>query len=140
MSTGHRQVQIPMPAGSLSDLRQWACAWLRANHNEADSDDVVLVLTEMVTNSVRHGSAPVTVDLVESAQALMLGVSDGSSDRPVRPTARTAAEGGRGLSIVDTLTSRWGVWLNPGGGKTVWCEFPTPRSPTGQHGQGASRR
>jgi anti-sigma regulatory factor (Ser/Thr protein kinase) len=103
---------------------------MKANRNEADPDDVALVLTEMVTNSVRHGSAPVTVDLVEDVHALMLGVSDGSSDKPTRPTARTAEEGGRGLTILDALTSRWGVWLNPGGGKTVWCEFPTPRPAT----------
>ena len=83
-------------------------------------------MTEMVTNSVRHGSAPVTVDLVETAPTLMLCVSDGSRDKPLRSTDQTGDEGGRGLSIFDALTSRWGVWLNPGGGKTVWCEFATP--------------
>jgi anti-sigma regulatory factor (Ser/Thr protein kinase) len=90
---------------------------------------VVLVLTEMVTNSVRHGSAPVTVDLVETAPTLMVCVSDGSSSTPLRPTARAGDEGGRGLTILDELTSRWGVWPNPGGGKTVWCEFVSDMRP-----------
>jgi anti-sigma regulatory factor (Ser/Thr protein kinase) len=97
------------------------------HQSEADSDAVVLVLTEMVTNSVRHGCAPVTVDLVEAEEALMLGVSDGSSDKPIRFTAGTLDDGGRGLILLDALTSRWGVWLNPGGGKTVWGEFPAVR-------------
>lgn len=112
-----------MLPGSLSDLRRWACAWMRENHSAADADSVVLVLTEMVTNSVRHGAAPVSVDLVQRGHALMVGVSDGSSDAPTRRTARTPDEGGRGLAILDALASRWGVWLNPGGGKTVWCEL-----------------
>jgi anti-sigma regulatory factor (Ser/Thr protein kinase) len=93
------------------------------NPGGADADSVVLVLTELVTNAVRHGSAPVTVDLVETAPSLMLCVSDGSGDKPLRPTANTGDEGGRGLPIFDALTRRWGVWQNPGGGKTVWCEF-----------------
>jgi two-component sensor histidine kinase len=99
---------------------------MKSSRNEADPDAVALVMTEMVTNSLRHGCPPVTVDLVGTVNMLVLCVSDGSGDKPLRPTARTGDEGGRGLTIFDALTSRWGVWLNPGGGKTVWCEFPSP--------------
>ena len=129
MVTERRQVQIPMQPECLSDLRQWARSWIRDNRTGADSDSVVLVMTEMVTNSVRHGSAPVTVDLVETVPTVIVCVSDGSSNKPLRPTARTVDEGGRGLTIFDALSNRWGVWLNPGGGKTVWCEFTSDFEP-----------
>ena len=86
---------------------------VKQNGNRADSDSVMLVLTEMVTNSFRHGSAPVTVDLVEDVHMLMLCVSDGSSEKPLRPTARTGDEGGRGLTIFDALTIRWGSLAQP---------------------------
>ena len=139
MSTGRRQIQMPLPPGSLSSLRQWARSWMEQHPSDAESDSVILVMTEMVTNSVRHGCEPVTVDLVETLPTLMLCVSDGSSDKPLRPTARTGDEGGRGLTIYDALTGRWGVWLNPGGGKTVWCEFPGPGSAATPHVRQAPR-
>jgi hypothetical protein len=134
MATGRRQVQV-LSADCLSELRHWARSWIAANGRDADPDSVILVMTEMVTNSIRHGSEPVIVDLVETVPTLTVRVSDGSSKKPLQPGARTGDEGGRGLRIIDALTSRWGVWLNPGGGKTVWCEFAGPDAASRPPGQ-----
>ena len=54
MSTGRRQVQFPLPAGSLSELRVWASAWVTKHDSAVDCDAVALVMTEMVTNSALH--------------------------------------------------------------------------------------
>jgi anti-sigma regulatory factor (Ser/Thr protein kinase) len=123
MSTGLQQVPVPLPVGCLSELRLWARAWLEQHPTGSDPDSVVLAMTEMVTNSVRYGAAPIQVELVGDAHLLLLRVSDGSSTLPGRSDQGAGAEGGRGLALIDAVTTRWGVWSRPDGGKTVWCEF-----------------
>jgi anti-sigma regulatory factor (Ser/Thr protein kinase) len=112
-----------LPAGCLSELRLWARTWLEQHPTGSDPDSVVLAMTEMVTNSVRHGTAPIQVELVGDSHLLLLRVSDGSSALPGPSDRGIGAEGGRGLAMIDAVTTRWGVWPRPGGGKTVWCEF-----------------
>ena len=123
MSTALQQVPVPLQPGCLSELRRWARAWLEQNPTDSDPDSVVLAMTEMVTNSVRYGAAPIQVELVGDSHLLLLRVSDGSSALPGRSDRGIGAEGGRGLAVIDAVTTRWGVWPRPGGGKTVWCEF-----------------
>jgi anti-sigma regulatory factor (Ser/Thr protein kinase) len=112
-----------MRPGGLRDLRSWARAWLAQHRAEVDPDVVALVMTEMVTNSVRHGTAPVDVELVDNAGHLLLTVTDGSTDPPQRLAPSPGSEAGRGTVILDALTASWGFRLEPHGGKTVWCEF-----------------
>ena len=88
-----------------------------------DPDCVVLSLNELVTNSIRHGTGAVDIELAEGSRHLLLVVSDGSDDLPRQPRAPITAEGGRGMVVVDQLTTRWGVHRLPDGGKAVWCEF-----------------
>ncbi len=81
-----------------------------------------LLVSELVTNAVVHARSDVTVVLSLTVHALRIEVSD---DDPTCPQARDAhdsATGGRGLRIVDTVASRWGV-LRHDGGKTVWFEL-----------------
>jgi len=85
-----------------------------------------LVATELVTNAIRYGNAPVRLRLIRDA-ALICEVSDASSTAPHLRRARTFDEGGRGLLIVAQLTRRWGSRQTPTG-KTIWAEIPmTPQ-------------
>ena len=60
----------------------------------AEADDVLLTMTEVVTNSVRHGEPPIHVELLDAARSLRMSISDASDERPVRVAAgRTAREG-----------------------------------------------
>ena len=133
MSVGHREVAIPLARGSLSDLRRWARAWLDDHPTGVDSDDVLLAMTETVTNAVRHGSPPVSVELMDDPPHLRVEVTDGSDVLPRVLRQERDREGGRGLELLEVLTERWGVSRITGSGKTVWCMFqalPGPASPS----------
>ena len=100
-----------------------------SRHTRVDAGDVVLALTELVGNSVQHGSTPVEVELATTGEKLLLRVSDSSEDLPRQREHHDLAafEGGRGVLLVERLSARWGVRLNQGGGNTIWCEFaPQP--------------
>lgn len=87
---------------------------------DEQADDLVLVVSEMVTNAVRHGSPPVQLEVVADAEAVVVAVVDGSARRPEPRIAEDDAEGGRGMTLVDLLSSEHGVDPNPPG-KTVWA-------------------
>lgn len=115
---------MPPASGALAELRRWARSWLEQHPTRGvDPDNVVLSMTELVTNSIKHGAGPVHVELTEDTDNLVLIVSDTSEEMPLRPEASLDVETGRGILILDSLATRWGVQPEPGGGKTVWCEF-----------------
>jgi hypothetical protein len=60
---------------------------------------------------------------VDKAGSIYMAVSDGSSQTPRIQHPDGDAEGGRGLQIVQQLSTRWGFTRDPGGGKTVWLEL-----------------
>ena len=89
-------------------------------------DDVELVVSELVSNAVQHGVAPIVVTLSYENSALMVSVADTGGPpyafeaRPDHPTASH----GRGLAIVATIAIAWGIRaLVPGPGKDVWCRL-----------------
>ena len=111
-------------------LRQLLSSWGRAELCQ----DAGVVVSELVTNSVaasagrRPSSAPVLVWLGSDGHCLLLSVADASPLPPVRLSLRPDAEGGRGLALVEALTSRWG-WYPAGVAglrKFVWAEWRLP--------------
>ena len=90
--------------------------------------DLALVVTELVANAVRHAGTDITVRLSRLGDGVRVEVADGST-RPLRPRLVTLAdEGGRGLLLVDALSTRYGVEAERAG-KLVWAELqPEPSS------------
>ena len=89
-------------------------------------DDVELVVTELVTNTVLHAPGPVEVLVSRlAAYGLRLEVHDTGPSLPVRRAAASNGTTGRGLNLVQHLTTAWGVQPRPDGrgGKAVWCLF-----------------
>jgi anti-sigma regulatory factor (Ser/Thr protein kinase) len=92
---------------------------------ECPVDDVLLAASEVTTNAVVHGEGPMAVRVWPNADVVRFEVTDNGRAVPcanLDPTQE--AENGRGLLIVDVLTSRWGVApADPGPGKTLWFEI-----------------
>ncbi|MFJ8112937.1 SpoIIE family protein phosphatase [Streptomyces sp. NPDC096132] len=80
-----------------------------------------LIVSELVTNAIRHAEPPVQLRLILD-RVLICEVSDASSTAPHMRRARTYDEGGRGLLLVAQLTERWGTRPGTKGGKTIWAE------------------
>jgi anti-sigma regulatory factor (Ser/Thr protein kinase) len=90
-------------------------------------EDVLLLVTELVTNSVRHaGVGPeeaIQVEVVCWPQRVRVEVVDpGTELTPVRPRLSTDTAGGWGLVLVDRIAARWGVGRGPAFTR-VWFEL-----------------
>lgn len=95
-------------------------------------DDLVptaeLLVSELVSNALRHASGPLRLTL-ERVSGLRCLVSDGTTDLPRPVDAGPEDECGRGLTLVDMLAARWGCEGGPEG-KSVWFELSgDPRAP-----------
>lgn len=93
-------------------LRQWGL--------EETGFTTELVVSELVTNAIRYGCAPIELRLIRD-RTLICEVFDGSGTAPHLRRARVFDEGGRGLMLVAQLTQRWGARQTPRG-KVIWCE------------------
>ncbi|WP_256103787.1 SpoIIE family protein phosphatase [Streptomyces sp. ODS05-4] len=91
----------------------------------------VLATSELVANSLQHGTPPMRLRLRRTDRRLIIEVTDGDDHLPRRRRAETEDEAGRGISIIATIASSWGSRRTPGGGKAVWCEFALPDRPAG---------
>ena len=89
--------------------------------------DVVLLISELVTNSVRHAgldaSQPLQLSLQAEGEVVRIAVRDpGPGFRPPKAPTIRAHVGGWGLVLVDQLAEKWGV-EHDGEANVVWCEL-----------------
>jgi Histidine kinase-like ATPase domain len=103
-------------------LREWGAADLLV--------DATVVISELVTNAVRYGSGASTANggielvLLRLGDHLVCVVTDPNPRPPVLVDADSVAETGRGLCVVEALTTRWG-WTPLGRDrKAVWAALP----------------
>ncbi|MEU0839607.1 SpoIIE family protein phosphatase [Streptomyces sp. NPDC005962] len=83
-----------------------------------------LLVSELVTNAIRYGAAPIRLRLIRDRK-LICEVSDASSTTPHLRRSRVYDEGGRGLVLVAQLSHNWGTRQTTAG-KTIWCEQRLP--------------
>lgn len=108
--------------------RAFASGVLTSWRFPADLHDLgVLATSELVANSLQHGTPPMRLRLRRTDRRLIIEVTDGDDHLPRRRRAEPADESGRGIAIVATIASNWGSRRTPGGGKAVWCEFLLPK-------------
>src|ERR671927_279538 len=96
-------------------------------HLGAVFGDVVLLISELVTNSVRHAgldaSQPLQLSVVVEGESVRIAVRDpGPGFRPPKAPEDPAHVGGWGLVLVDQLSERWGVDRQEDA-TVVWCEL-----------------
>ncbi len=125
MCDATERVELLLPTSPTSPSA--ARAFVRASgcplHDLEVLDDALLIVSELVTNSVKYGGAPILLTIECDEHSLNIRVRDGSTDQPVPRVASDQDEGGRGLSLVEMLSDDWGV--EPvtdeyGDGKAVW--------------------
>jgi len=85
------------------------------------SDVAQLLTDELVANVVRHVGAPMQVRAMWRRSCIRVEVDDPSVQRPVRRDPDPSEDHGRGILLVESLASAWGVELRRDG-KTVWFE------------------
>jgi anti-sigma regulatory factor (Ser/Thr protein kinase) len=126
MDGARATVRFEPDTSVVGEARRWLVAFLR-RFPVAPScgDDAVLVLSELVTNALRHGRGAVGVAAAINQRGLLyVEVSDAGDELPVKLDPDPMRVGGVGLQIVDRLSVDWGVTPFPGG-KTVWARLPT---------------
>lgn len=117
---GRRVVPIEHSArGPGQARRAVAECFARLGLADEQGEDLLLVVSEMVTNAVRHGAPPVELEVVADEDTVRIAVTDSSPTAPQARVADPDAEGGRGMALVDVLCTEHGVRPQPPG-KEVW--------------------
>lgn len=101
-------------------LDSWGCV-------DPAREDLLLVVSELVTNAVLHGAEPIVVTVVRAPDRVRVEVTDAAPDSsPYSSRVTKDSTAGRGLSVVTRLAAAWGWRSDPGSGrsKTVWAELP----------------
>ncbi|GHD95879.1 ATP-binding protein [Streptomyces naganishii] len=138
-SSGGRQVRrlsfdgesgvVPL-ARDFTRQALYAWGWLPAAtaDRRAAAEDVLLVVSELVTNACLHAEGPEQLEITCDRKVIRLEVSDRGTGQPApRTPHRAGRPGGHGMFIVQRLCLDWGVVRTPGvAGKKVWAELGAP--------------
>ncbi|MDT3397386.1 ATP-binding protein [Streptomyces sp. B1866] len=123
------ELSLPEDGGSTARARDFTREILAGSAYQGRHDDVVLVVSELVSNALRHGHGAPVLRLLGTAGRIRVEVAD---DSPVPPRPRDPGpDGGLGLRLVERLAVRWGCTpydpRQPEAagtpGKVVWCEL-----------------
>ncbi|MGP4000567.1 SpoIIE family protein phosphatase [Streptomyces sp. 8N706] len=117
--------ELPPDPAAVGQTRAMATAKLGEWDLEELSFTTELVVSELVTNAIRHASPPVHLRLIRD-RTLICEVSDGGHTSPNLRRSAGDDEGGRGLFIVAQMVHRWGTRYTPSG-KAIWAEQLLPR-------------
>ncbi|WP_404816862.1 SpoIIE family protein phosphatase [Streptomyces thermolineatus] len=115
---------LPPQAPSVARARELARARLTEWGLQDLIDTTELLVSELVTNALRHGEGEIRLRLLLD-RTLVCEVWDAGLVQPRRRRARDTDEGGRGLQLVSLLSQSWGSRRTPRG-KTVWFELDLP--------------
>jgi len=113
---------------TVAILRRWGVA--------ERSDDVTVVVSELLTNALRHAwpgagrerpASPVRFGLLQPGRCVICAVADPSPKPPVPGEPGFFGETGRGLQVVRALSDTWGYTPPDDTGKVVWALFCAQR-------------
>nr|WP_300644303.1 ATP-binding protein [Nocardioides sp.] len=109
---------------SVQDARRWVVDTCRDIDRPELVECAELAVSELVTNALLHGEAPIQVRVRGTREHPRVEVRDGSPERPVLPSAEDEGDDvlltfGRGLAIVGRCSDAWGAEIEADG-KTVW--------------------
>lgn len=123
--------------GSVKAAREFAGQTLQRWGMPDLGNDVGLVVSELLTNALRHGLppcgqylgvSPIRIGLLYPGSCILCAVADPSDQVPVVKCPDHFAETGRGLHVVASLSSHWGWTAANHAGKVVWATFGVSRA------------
>jgi anti-sigma regulatory factor (Ser/Thr protein kinase) len=108
---------------SISEARHEVGSYLDTWGLSAERFSVVLLLSELMTNAVRHGAGPIELSVQLGSGRLRVAVTDQGGGQPAlhEPDSHDPSAGGWGLHLIDDTAETWGVETRPGQ-TTVWFE------------------
>jgi anti-sigma regulatory factor (Ser/Thr protein kinase) len=126
METERVLVALPGDATAAAEARTVTRAALEQWGLPEVLDDALLVVSELTSNSYRHGRPPFYLSLTHEESVLNIEVHDDGDAAPVIQAAPPEQEGGRGLQLVAALTEALGVTAIPDDGKVVTAVLRVP--------------
>ena len=122
---------------SIATTRAFTLRTLQKWDAEPRSEDAAAVVTELMTNALRHAlpqlarervaassAWPIRLGLADPGPYIICAVADPSTDLPAVRQPDWQDEAGRGLLVVSSLSDQWGCCVAPNGaGKVVWAAF-----------------
>ncbi|MEV6378384.1 SpoIIE family protein phosphatase [Streptomyces sp. NPDC051773] len=119
--------ELPADPALVAEARKTTTRQLGAWGLDELAFTTELIVSELVTNAIRHAAGPIRLRLVLE-RTLTCEVFDGGATAPHLRHPRTTDEGGRGLFLISQFTQRWGTRFLPEG-KVIWAEQPLPDPP-----------
>ena len=119
----HRTVELAVHPRSASVARRLLAEMLDSSGlQDVWADAAAIAVSEMVTNAVVHAGGPITLNARVEADNVRVEVGDGSTRMPVARNYALTSGTGRGLRMLDSVVSRWGVTPRDDG-KVSWFEL-----------------
>jgi anti-sigma regulatory factor (Ser/Thr protein kinase) len=115
------QLFVPV-AEAVRVARQFVATTLRAWSRDDLVSDAAIVASELATNAVLHANSPFRVSLQRRDACIEIAVHDVSPLLPRQLHPEPRHGGGRGLTLIDRLSTEWGVERSREG-KVIWSQF-----------------
>jgi two-component sensor histidine kinase len=127
------ELRLPLSSGtSAASARRAAAEALRIWDLMHCTDDVLLVVTELVANVIQHTDGDGDLLLAVRADVILIEVTDTNPRPPIPVDLDVRRVDGRGLLLVAAVARRWGSrpesWRGHAG-KVVWAEIAVPTAP-----------
>jgi len=119
-------LELPQALTSVRTARRFVSEKLNEWSLDLLLDDALLVASELATNAITHAESNCRLRLSLNPGTLRIDVLDTGAGTPEPQPPSWTEEHGRGLHLVDALTTAWGLELVPGDGKLVWAELARP--------------
>jgi DNA-binding NarL/FixJ family response regulator len=118
-------LDLPQSLSSAHEARQFVTQYVVEWNLEDLLDDALIVVSELAANAVTHAESGCRIRLSLNDATLRIDVVDTGAGTPEPQPATWTEEHGRGLHLVDALTTAWGLEIVPEG-KLIWAELPRP--------------
>ncbi|MCB0919505.1 MAG: ATP-binding protein [Actinobacteria bacterium] len=120
------RVRVPLPNSprAASKAREELKRTIEQWGTSCSMDDLLLIVSELVTNAFRYGKGPVAMHLAIEDGHVLIAITDNETKKvPVPGIADDDQPTGRGLRLVTATASQWG-WQKLPGRKVVWAQVP----------------